>query len=184
MPGERNDRWYGLTDEQFNELIRLSRLYGRETQRCHESKAYLAGCVMAGASLEAQLIAMVHLYGKEVDDAGLVPTRQRSPVPILDWKMPQLLDVAARMGWLPRELGPNDSLDGRRANIGDYADGLRQIRNYVHPGRYVQDHSPSRVTKRYTRTALEILDIAVQWLGAAVEKSIAERLEDDDCTNQ
>ena len=57
---------FELKEELFQELLRICRLYHREAQRCMEAKSYLAGCVMIGAALEADLIAMCHFYSEEI----------------------------------------------------------------------------------------------------------------------
>ncbi len=57
---------FALTEEQYNEVFRLSRAYYREAHRCRDGKAYLAGCVMMGAALEASLLAFVDCY---IDEA-------------------------------------------------------------------------------------------------------------------
>ena len=55
-----------LPEEQYNELLRLSRLYRREASRCSDGKSYLAACVMIGAALETDLMAFCHCYSKEI----------------------------------------------------------------------------------------------------------------------
>ncbi len=58
--------WFDLEEQDFNELLRLSRTYYREAVRCEGSRAHLAGCTMAGASLEGLLLTMVHIYNKSL----------------------------------------------------------------------------------------------------------------------
>jgi hypothetical protein len=51
-----------LDDNDQAEILRLARFYLNEAKRCEKAKAYLAGCVMLGAALEASLILMVGMY--------------------------------------------------------------------------------------------------------------------------
>jgi len=46
---------FQLTNQQFQELMRLSRLYRRDADRCMKGKSYLSGCVMIGAALVKRL---------------------------------------------------------------------------------------------------------------------------------
>ena len=64
-------RWFEIPEEQFNELLRLARMYRREAKRCMGSKAYLAGCICAASALEAMLTAMLHMYGDEIEGETL-----------------------------------------------------------------------------------------------------------------
>jgi hypothetical protein len=132
--------WYDMTKEQFREVLRLSRVYYREATRCESAKAYLSGCVAAAAALEAQLVAIVHLYGLEVELAGFACKRAGRPKRLLDWSLDDLIRAAADMGWLPRGLKDGDRWNSRRARIGDHALVLKQVRNLVHPARYLRDH--------------------------------------------
>ena len=59
---------FELSDDQFQELMRLCRFYRREADRAMGAKAYLAGCVMIGAALEADLLAMCHCYSDETPE--------------------------------------------------------------------------------------------------------------------
>ncbi len=169
--------WHELEEPAFNELLRLSRLYHREAKRCAVSKAYLGGCVLAGAALEALLIAMVHLYGEEIEAAGRVAKTKGKPKRLLDWNLGELLHAAAGASWLPAGLKPGSQWSARRARIGDHAAALRQTRNLIHPGRYLRDHFRSRVTAKYLSHSLEVLGIAVKHLEARVHESLRRSLE-------
>jgi hypothetical protein len=169
--------WFDIEEEHYNELLRLSRVYHREAVRCRDAKAYIAGCTMAGAALESILLAMLHLYGSEVETAGFAPKRQGKTKKLLDWRLPEMLHAAAGIGWLPRGLKSEDEWNSRLAEIGDYAEALRQTRNLVHPARYLQDHSPSRVTKKYLISSLEIFEVASQYLESKVHESLRSELD-------
>jgi hypothetical protein len=165
-------KWFHLTEKDFNELLRLSRSYYRESVRCEDSKAYVAGCTVAGASLEAILMVMVHIYGDEVEAARLVPIMKEKSKPLLKWTFAELLRAARGMNWLPAGLQIDAEWNARRAKIGDYTEVLRKIRNLIHPARYLQDHSPSRITRRYLEQSIEILEVANKFLEAKVHESL------------
>ena len=101
---------------------------------------------MLGAALEAQLLGMVHWFPQEASRSLAFPKQKGSPKDLLTWDLGQLLAVSKELGWLRSGLLLDEEWSSRRARIGDYADVLRQIRNLIHTGRFVRDHSPSRVT--------------------------------------
>ncbi|MBN8737757.1 MAG: hypothetical protein J0H27_16010 [Xanthomonadales bacterium] len=169
--------WHSITEKQFNELLRLSRMYRREAHRCIEAQAYLAGCVVAGSALETALTAIVHLYANKVEHAGFAAQRNGSAKRLLDWNLSDLLNASSGMGWLPRALEKGADWSDRRAKVGDYADVLRQIRNLAHPARYLQDQSPSRITRKHAEFSLEVLDAAVSHLAAVVNSSLFTQLK-------
>jgi hypothetical protein len=169
--------WYRIEKAEFDELLRLSRVYYREAHRCQTAKAYVAGCAMSGAALEALLLAMVNLYPDDAQATGRPPKSKDKIKPLLSWGLGELVDVAAKSGWLPTGLQASDVWNTKRARIGDYARVVQQLRNLVHPGRYIKDHSPSRVTKKYLARSLEILDVANRYLEARVHESLRRQLE-------
>jgi hypothetical protein len=164
--------WFDLSEDDYSELLRLARMYRREAIKCETSKSYLAGCVTVAAALEALLLAMIHIYGSEVEAAGLVVKTNKRRKPLLKWTLNEMIDVAAAMNWLP--------LTGKRGKgIGEYAHQVRQIRNLLHPARYLQDHSPSRITERYLKSCLEIVDLANDWLAGRVNESLRKTMEEE-----
>jgi hypothetical protein len=165
-----------LTELQEHEVHRLSRFYWKEALRCEKSKAHLAGSVMLGSALEALLMLMVNGYADEVEATNVVPTRSGKPIPLVDWDLSQLLKVAKAAGWLPSGLHINDDWNVRKAKIGDYAEVSRKVRNLIHPGRYLKDHSPSRVTARYLQRQFEIVLLCRDWLAERNNKSLREHM--------
>lgn len=170
-------RWFDLTEEQFNELIKLGNMYRREASKCQDAKAYVAGCACTGAALEAMLMAVAHLYGEEIEAAGHAAKHKGEFKPLLRWTLRDLLNTASAMDWLPRGLTDNSPWNSRKAKIGDYVEALRQTRNLIHPARYLEDHSPHRVTRRYQEQYREVLDAAVQHLGTKVKESLVKALD-------
>jgi hypothetical protein len=148
-------------------------MYRREADRCQTSKAYLAGCAAVGAALEALLLAMIHIFEDEVEAAGLVVKIGGKPKQLLRWRLQEMIDVVVKMNWLPLT-------SKRTKGIGVYAHQVRQIRNLLHPARYLQDHSPSRITARYLKNCLEIVDAANDWLVARVNESLLKTIEEEE----
>ena len=166
-----------MREEQYNEILRLARTYRREALRCRGARAYLAGCVMLGAALEAMLVAVTSIYWREAKRTRAAPRRKKKVRPLAEWDLAALLGVAIELEWLPSGLERGQDWTRRRAKIGDYAVALRQTRNLVHPGYYLRTHSPSRVTKRYLEGYLEVLDVSVEWLLHKVTEDLRKHLD-------
>ncbi|SRR6266496_570528 len=45
---------------------------------------------------------------------------------------------------------------------------------------YLQDHSPARITARYLKSCMEIVDSAYDWLLAKVGKSLLKRMQEEE----
>jgi len=77
---------FELPDRIFNEIIRLSRQYYREAEKCREANAFLAGCIMIGSALEAMLLAFANCYPEEASNSTAVPRKRNGVVkPLIDW---------------------------------------------------------------------------------------------------
>lgn len=149
----------GLTGAQYKEVLRLARVYKREAEKCREGKAYLAGCILIGAAFEAALLSMAHCFAGDI-----YAWKGVSAKPLMKWSLAELLNASRQLGRLPSRLSPDEGSDSERAQIGDYAEAVREIRNFVHPARYVVDFQGKRVTKRYLETSFEIVEIATDHL--------------------
>ncbi len=149
----------GLTDEEFKEVLRLAKVYKRQAEKCREAKAYLAGCVMIGAAFEATLLSQAHCHEYVIQEW------KGSKAKLLkQWSFAELLDAAKHFNWLPSQLSRGEEFDDKRAQIGDYAEVVRELRNLVHPARYATDLSGKSVTKRYLEVSFKVVDTAVDWL--------------------
>jgi hypothetical protein len=167
-----------LTDDQHEELHRLLRFYHAESRRCRAAKAYLAGCVVAGAALETVLILMVGIYDEEAAATGSLPRQKGRIKPLLSWNLAELLTVAKAANWLPSGLHYGmDDWDHRKAKAGDYAEVVREMRNLAHPARYVEAHHGKRVTRKHLEWVLDSVDTATSWLLARVEESLVEAMK-------
>jgi hypothetical protein len=164
-----------MEDAQFDELLRLSRTYHREALRCEKAKAHLAGCVLLGACLEASLVAMVHCFSDEVAASTSAPRIKGALKPLLDWNLGELLRVAKQLAWLPANLDLHEEWNRKRAQIGDYAEAMRQLRNLLHPARYLTDYPRKRVTQRHLTLSFEVMEIAAAHIHNKLVHSIAAR---------
>jgi len=81
--------------------------------------------------------------------------------------------------WLPSGLSRGDEWNEARAQIGDYGEVIRNIRNLVHPARYAIDFPRKRITGRYLESSFEILDVAIDYLQNKIDGSIREAIEQD-----
>jgi hypothetical protein len=170
---------FELTDEQYDDLFRVIQLYNREARRCRAGGAPLAGCVMIGAAVEATLLAMANCYSDEVLASEVKPTRKGAPKPLIDWSLAQLLRVAKDLNWLPSQLALEEEFDGDRAEIGDYVEILRMVRNLVHPARHIVDLPRGAITKRYLSLAFDVLDAAEDFLSEKVYGSLRTVLDEE-----
>ncbi len=138
---------FKLHEKQYQELLRLCGLYRREAKGCMEGKSYLAGCVMIGAALEADLIATCHCFSDKIP-SELIPRKKNSkPKHLLKWSLFELLRVARECGWLPSGLSLDEEWNHQKAHVGDYAQVVREIRNLIHANRYIIDFPQDRVSQ-------------------------------------
>ena len=158
-------------------MLRLQRLYHREARKCEKAKAYLAGCVMLGAALEAGLVAMVHCFPDEAARAEGVPHVKGEVKPLLQWTLAELLRVAKNVGWLPAGLQLAEAWDHKRAHIGDHAEVVRVLRNLVHPASFLSEHSGKRITSRHLAHAFEVLEVAQDHLHHKLIESLRTTIE-------
>lgn len=155
-----------IEQEQVQELWRLVDLYRAEADRCRESGAYLAGCVMLGSALEAGLLLMTECHVEDVRTAASVPrTRRGVPKPPRKWTLGELLDVGKDMTWLPATPG----------DVGDYAWAVQKTRNLVHAGKYVSDHAGVEIQEEDYEAACFVVQAAFDWL----DKTICDRFARD-----
>jgi hypothetical protein len=169
-----------LLDELEKETHRLATFYRREARRCHDTKAYLAGCVMLGAALEATLLVFANCYAEEVAFSADTQRKQISSNPLARWTLAELLAVSKLLQWLPSGLSKEENWSRARARIGDYAEVVRQIRNHIHPARYAEDFHRKRATKRYFDYVYEILDVATDYLVQKSKASLRLHLASED----
>ena len=147
-----------LTMPQLQGLSAAAKMYQRQAHLCVTTNAHLAGCVMLGATVEAILTAIACIFFGEAIHTGKAPKHSKGKLKgetreLLEWSFFDLLDVAKAAKWLPEELKPEPSLDPRTTKTPVRIDTIREVRNLVHPARYLKD----RKGKEYTLEELRVL---------------------------
>ena len=110
-----------------------------DAEACAEIERFYPACMMAGASVEAALLAQVLVFEPELRAAGLWKDGDDP----LTWGIEPLIQRAVKLGWLPVTKGsvPNaritDVLDGED---GDAVRFIQYRRNVTgHPGKHVRE---------------------------------------------
>jgi len=97
-----------------------------EVQKCQHAGAYLSSIIMMGSILEALLLARSSISPNKAYIASAAPKDKNGKnIPIHDWTLNALIDVAAEIGWIKID----------RKNFGH---ALRDSRNVVHPWHHVK----------------------------------------------
>ena len=167
-----------LSSEQGGEILSIATLYKREAKKCFRAKAYLSGCVLMGAAMEALLFSAINCFPWKIASVKCAP-KSKGEIKRLDrWTFSELLAVAIELNLLPSGLSSEDKWSSAHAKIGDYANLVRKIRNLIHPVRYVNDFSRKRVTKKYLEACFVIVDAAADYLYLLVSTSLKIMLEE------
>ena len=97
-----------------------------EAQKCVHAGAHVAAVVMMGSVLEALLLARATLAPAAAYRASAAPKdKSGGNVPVHEWSLSSLIDVAAEVGWL--------KIDRK-----SFSHAFRDSRNVVHPWHQVQ----------------------------------------------
>lgn len=160
-------------------LQRRAKFYHLEARKCLRGKAFLAACVMQGAALEGLLQAMCFVYPEEVKRTAVYQKRKkrgfrRTRNRALDFGYEELVNIAAELEWFPPR---KFVVWGRRTNLAGFVHELRKLRNYVHPGVWAPEQKPTKFTKGSFSAAVEIFEVASDWLLHHVEKGILKSIE-------
>jgi len=156
-----NSRGNGMSKNQRIEtLLKIQNFYIDEAKKCYEAKAYFAGCVMLGSVLEATLLIIVALYPEEVNTLKKFPKRGGKPTSPINWSLSYLLDVARELNWLPGKLERTNNYDSpEKGEIGDDARIIHEIRNLVHPGKYLRCYPSVDITEKHFYYSFIILNL-------------------------
>lgn len=157
-------------------LSSLALSYHREAKKCTRGRAYLAACVMQGSALEAALQAMCFLYPGEMKRTATYNRKKfRSKRnKALEFKYFDLINIAAEASWFP----PTVFTWGRRTTIAGFVHELRNLRNYVHPGKWAPEHPETmKFTKAVYGVVYEIFEVANSWLLDRVNKSLLKAMK-------
>jgi hypothetical protein len=143
MPKTEAD--FPLNGSEGYELLRLAGTYHEQANACRKEGARLASCVMLGATVEAMMIAVINLF---CDEARPVAIEKKLKLEdLLRWDFGKLLEVAKDAKLLPEKLNLHPKMDLRPVKDPIPTDRIREVRNLVHPGRYLRDRSGKEITQ-------------------------------------
>jgi len=157
--------------DRLARTLELFHLYEDEAQRCRDAGACLAGCVLLASAMEAALLAMTQCFPTEV--ARVVGQHRSKELsrPPSEWSLSQLQLVARSLNWLPSA----DTLEGRlnpqRAEIGDYVEVIRAIRNLIHPSIYLRECPDKTIGQEHLDLSFQVLLAACSRLSKALEEA-------------
>lgn len=157
-------------------LGKLATFYHREAHKCLRGRAYLAACVMQGASLEAILHCMCFLYPADVKKTTVYQRKRfrTKRNKALEFKYYELINIADELLWFPAKR----FTWGKRTTLAGFAHELRKLRNYVHPGVWAPERPETmKFTKAVYGVAFEIFDVANSWLVHRVHESIRKDMK-------
>jgi hypothetical protein len=111
--------------------------YEEHARRAASARSYSAAITLLGAGMEGVLLLRcLRSKKKAIGVAIALPKRQRPRFPDdpTTWNFQTLIDVCLAAGWLPPITSPVAYY-----NPAGLAHILRQMRNYVHPGKYARE---------------------------------------------
>jgi hypothetical protein len=65
---------------------------------------------------------------------------------------------------------------GKRTSLAGFAHEIRKLRNFVHPGVWARERTPTKFSKKSHEVILEVFDVATSWLVHRVHQSIHKRM--------
>jgi hypothetical protein len=129
-------------------LADILRRRWEEANRTFEAEAYLSTVILLGSILEGVLLSKVEQDRPTACRAGSCPKQKGGtvPLPIEDWKLQDLIEVAHECGWL-------------RKDVKAFSHVLRDYRNFAHPNKertegITLDKNTAKITWEVVSTAL------------------------------
>ncbi len=145
--------------QRLETLLKIQNFYIDEAKKCYEAKAYFAGCVVLGSVLETTLLIIVALSPEEINTLKKFPKRRGKPTAPINWSLSDLLDVARELNWLPGKLERTNKYNSpEKGEIGDDARIIYEIRNLVHPGKYLRCYPSVDITEQHFYYSFGILN--------------------------
>lgn len=157
------------------ETVNLFSFYRDEAERCRDSGAYLASCVLLASALEAALLAMSECFSEEVERFAKRSQAKELSRPRSEWGLSQLLLVARSLGWLPSSREDIRSLRTDKAQVGDYVEVVRVIRNLIHPAIYLRECPGEAITQKHLDISYRVLEIACRCLSDRLDLALRRR---------
>jgi hypothetical protein len=137
--------------------------YIAEMEKCGRAGAYFAGCVMAASALEAVLLAKVNLEFLNDEKRKLSKFKRKKSLVRLT--LGELIETAREVGWFP--FAPDEEIERnlRKAKIGNLMEVVREIRNMLHPGKWLKDYPDIKhINKEHFEASYSILKGAIDHL--------------------
>lgn len=167
------------------QLIGLMEMYKQQSYRCQKAGAYFAACVCLGSAMEAGLLAMAKCYPEDLETSQTY--QHKKELCLEKWTLFDLLKLARELSWIPSQIplekvahasgvSPDDALS--KGDLGYFADVVREIRDMVHPGRYLRLWRGVRISKDYYEFCAQATELVFDYLYPILEKSISEELNE------
>ena len=156
-------------------LSQIATFYNREARRCVKSKSYLAASIMQVSALEAALQAMCFLYPEEVKRTAAFKGKRfkRPRYRALELTLYELINIADELARFPAK----KVTWGKRTTLAGFAHEIRNLRNYVHPGKWARERVPTKFSKKHFDVIVEVFDVATDWLVHRVHQDLKKRLQ-------
>lgn len=118
-----------------------------DAQKCQHVGASLASIILMGSILEALLLAKALTRQEDASKAARAPKRKDGTVlPVHDWNLSALIDVAVELNWL-------------KVDRGKFGHALRESRNVVHPWQHAAINAD--FDEATCKTCWEVLNASV-----------------------
>jgi len=163
--------------EISDRLGKLAGFYQREARKCARARAYFAASVMQAAALEAALQAMCFLYPEHVRKATVYQRKKfvGKRYKALEFNLYQLIKVAEELAWFPLKRA---TWAGKRKTLAGFAHDVRELRNFVHPGKWAREHPNTTKFTRGTYAAVyEVCEVATDWLVHRVHETLRAHMK-------
>jgi hypothetical protein len=164
--------------EKIGRLVQLINFYKTEAEKCKENRAYLAGCVMYGAMLEAILLSMCLCYPDQVRRTEIYKRKYKKRCNInkfLYISLRDLIKIATKLEWLPAK---TDVRKLEEAEIGNLTEIITEIRNLIHPGKWIREkeYKKLRISRRHCEMIFDILQGVNEYLFNKLIKDIKKAI--------
>jgi hypothetical protein len=170
---------FGISDKDFNFLLDLSVRYDKEAINCKKNGQILASCVMYAARMEAEILAMALVHESEVIASNTYQQERKHD--LRKWQLKSLLDLSRELNWIPsslpmgviaRKSGVESDEALKRGDVGCFADHVREVRDMIHPGRYLRLWSGVPITNEFVESVEETVTVVNEVLENKIHESI------------
>jgi len=161
--------------EISDRLGKLATFYNREAQRCLKGKAHLAATIMQVSALEAALQSMCFIYPNDIKRTSVYQRKKfkRKRYRALEFNLYQLIEIAEELSWFPAKTA---IWGGKRSALAGFVHEARKLRNFVHPGVWARERTPTKFSKKVYEVIEEIFDVATSWLVHRVERDLRKQM--------